>query len=358
MAELAELARSVAEQANGGKGEQVEAYVARARETSVRVYEGDVEHLSSADSAGVGVRVVRDGRIGFAWVGALGEESAAEALREARDNASYATVDEHAGLAEPDGVEPAALDLWREALGGTPTDAKIDLALDLERRVRQGDRRIRQVVKTDYADAMSETAVATSTGICAASSRSNCFIASYAIAGDSDETQTGFGYSVGRSVEDLDVTKAAGDAVERATRLLGAEKPPSSRLTALLDPRVTATLLSILAGTLSGEEVAKGRSLFANRIGEEVGVAGLTLVDDPTDAAAYGATPTDAEGLACRRNRLIDGGKLLGYMYDTHAARVAGTASTASAVRGGYRTTPRAGRGPSPSSRATSARPR
>jgi PmbA protein len=341
--ELVALARSIADQAASGDGEQVEAYVSQGRETSVRVYEGEVEFLSSSDSAGVGVRVVRDGRLGFSWVGALGEAAAAEALREARDNACYATLDEHAGLPEPDGVEPARLDLWRQELSETKTDEKIDIALDLERRVRQGDHRIRQVVQTDYADAMSESAVATSTGISATSRRSTCFVSSYAIAGAGEETQTGFGYSVGRELGDLDIAKAAADATDRATRLLGARKPSSSRLTVLLEPRVTAALLSVLAGTLSGEEVAKGRSLFANRVGEEVGVANLTLVDDPTDPSAFGAASTDGEGLACRRNRLIEGGKLLGYLYNTHAARAAGTASTASAVRGGYRTTPGVG---------------
>jgi len=44
------------------------------------------------------------------------EPAAKEALAEARDNARFATVDEHAGLASPDGVEPPVLDLWREEL--------------------------------------------------------------------------------------------------------------------------------------------------------------------------------------------------------------------------------------------------
>jgi PmbA protein len=111
----------------------------------------------------------------------------------------------------------------------------------------------------------------------------------------------------------------------------------------VLDRRVTATLLGILAGTLSGEEVVKGRSLFAGRIGEKVGVDELTLVDDPTNALAYGASEYDAEGLACRRNSLITGGELTGFLYDTYAARLAGVSSTGSAVRGGFRTTPGVG---------------
>ena len=110
MVELLEVAHAVAAKARAG--EQIEAYAARGKDTSVRVFEGEIESLSSAESAGLGVRVVSQGRVGFAWVAALDEGAAAEALAEARDNAKFATVDEHGGLAVPDGLEPAELDLW------------------------------------------------------------------------------------------------------------------------------------------------------------------------------------------------------------------------------------------------------
>ncbi|MBO0728856.1 MAG: TldD/PmbA family protein, partial [Acidimicrobiaceae bacterium] len=162
-------------------------------------------------------------------------------------------------------------------------------------------------------------------------------LSAFAVAGDAADTQTGAGYSVGRQPEDLDLEKAATDAVERATRLLGATKPASAHLTVVLEPRISATLLAILAGTLDGESVLKGRSLFAERLGEAVSVPELVLVDDPTDADAYGATPYDAEGLATRRNVLIDAGTLRRFLYNTYAARRAGTTSTASAVRAGFK---------------------
>ena len=341
MPEVLELATALAGRA--GADEQVEAYVARVRRTSIRVFQGDVESLSSADSAGIGVRVVRGARVGFAWAGSIAEPAALQALEDARDNASYATEDPAAGLAEPDGIGPAALALWREELAACPSGSKIALALDLERRVRAGDARIRQVVSSDYSDTLGESAIATSTGVSASSRRGTCLLHASALAGEGAETRTGSGYSVGRSLEDLDAERAARDAVERATRLLGARKPISRRLPVVFDPRVTATLLGIIAGPLSGDEVAKGRSLFAGRVGEQVACGEITLVDDPTEIAALGAASFDAEGIACRHNRLIDHGRLLGYLYDNHAARVAGSRSTASAVRGSYRTTPRVG---------------
>jgi PmbA protein len=324
-------------------GEQLEVYVSRGVETDVRAYEGEVESLSSAASAGVGIRVVTAGRQGFAYAGTLDEAVITQTLADARDNATFATADEHVGLAVPDGVARPTLDLWDEEALSTSSAAKVDMALELERRVRGADPRVRQVAFADYGDMAAEAAIATSTGITATARRTVCSLAVEAIAGDDTDSQTGVGFSAGRGPGDLDPAKAATDAVERATRMLGATKARSGRCAVVLDPRVTSTVLAVVSAALSGEAVTKGRSFFAGRMGEEVAVPSLVLVDDPTDARAFGASTNDAEGLACRRNVLIDGGVLRGFVFDTTSARRAGTASTASAVRGGYATTPGAG---------------
>lgn len=336
--DLLDLATRVAAQARAG--EQVEAYVSRGSETEVRVYEGDIESVSSAETAGIGIRVVAGDRQGFAYAGSLDDAVVVETLAEARDNAGFATPDRWVGLAQPDGVSAAELDLWREELAAFPAERKVALALELEKAVRAGDGRIRQVEASDWGDASFESAVATSTGIAATTRRTACYLSASAVAGEGSETQTGSGYSVGREPADLDLAKAASDAVERATRLLGATKPKSSRLTVILEPRITATLLAILGGILDGESVLKGRSLFAERLGESVSAAAVTLTDDPTDPEAYGASPYDAEGLACRRNVLIRDGSLERFLYNSYAARRAGTSSTGSAVRAGYKSAP------------------
>jgi PmbA protein len=339
--DLLELATRVAGWAKSN--EQVEAYALRGRDTEISVYGGDVESLSSAESAGIGIRVIAGRRQGFAYAGSLDPDVVAETLEEARDNAGFATEDEFIGLAEPDGVLPADLDLWDDDLASYPTEVKVARALELEKAVRAGDVRIRQVESAEWGDSAVESAVATSTGIRASSRRTACYLSAYAIAGEGDDTQTGGGYSVGRAPADLDLEKAASDAVERATRLLGAVKPKSDHLTVVFEPRITATLLSILAGTLDGESVLKGRSLFADRVGEQVSIPSFTLVDDPTDPEAYSAARFDAEGLATRRNPLIEGGVLTRFLYNTYSARRAGTVSTGSAVRAGFKSGPSTG---------------
>jgi PmbA protein len=340
VAELQQIADRVVAMAK--PGEHIEAFVSRDAETDIRIYEGQVEHFVAAQTEGVGIRVIREGRTGFAYAGVLDETAVAEVLAEARDNVQFGTPDEWAGLAEPDGVEVIEQDLWSDALAEYSTDGKIALAKELERLTLAVDSRIR-VDDANYADAASESAVATTTGIRRTGRENGCYVVVSTLADDGDETQTGFGFSVGRSPVEFDLAKAAKEASDRATRLLGATKPSTKRTTVVLDPYVTASFLGIISSTLNGESVAKGRSLFKDRLGENVANSIITLVDDPTNPKAYTATDLDGEGLAARRNVLIDAGVLKQFVHSSYSARRVGAKSTGNAIRGGFKGTPGVG---------------
>ena len=323
-------------------GEQIEAYVGRGGETSVRVYEGELEHFVSAQSAGVGIRVIKDGRTGVAYAGTLDETAIAEVLADARDNVQFGNPDEFAGLASPDGVEPVPQKFWDDTLASYPTDQKVALTKDLEQRALAADSRVRSE-SANYDDGWDESAFATTTGIRISGRSNGCYVSVVTLADDGDETQTGFGFSVGDSPNDFNLDKAAREAADRATRLLGATKPASKRTTVVLDPYVTSQFISILSSAFSGENVSKGRSIFADRLGEQVAVPSFTLVDDPTNKLAYTSTDIDGEGLAARRNVLIEDGVLKMFVHSSYSARRMNTRSTGNATRGGFAGSPGVG---------------
>ena len=345
MSELLARAEKILESVEGG--EELEVYISTGSENEVIAYQGEIESLSSATSSGIGIRVLLDGpngaRVGTAWAGSLDDEAVNDALREARDNARFATPDEFIAFARPDGVASSALTLTDSGVHETPLDEKIAMAIELEKMVRSGDPRIRQVDSAGYSDYFAEATIASTTGIRANYARTGAYVSVAAIAGDDSGDQTGYGLSAGRSPRDLDIAVAARDAIDRSTRMLGALKPQSGKTTAVFDTRTAATLLAIIGGALSGEAVVRGRSFFANRIGEQVASPLFTLLDDPTDPRHFNASMFDGEGLACRRNALINEGKLQGFVYDTVSARRAGTVSTGSALRGGIAGSPSAG---------------
>ncbi len=330
--ELTAIADRIVAQA--ASGEQIEAYVSRGGETSIRIYEGEVEHFVSAQSESVGIRVIRDGRTGYAYAGTLDEKVLHEVLAEARDNVQFGTPDEFAGLAEPDGVPVVKQELWSDELAAYPTEKKIELAKELERLTLAADTRVR-CDDSNYDDGHGETAFATTSGVRAYGRENGCYVSVGTLADDGDETQTGFGFSVGRSPHEFDLSRAAREAADRATRLLGATKPKSRRTTVVLDPYVTAQFLRVLSGSFSGENVQKGRSFFADRMGEAVANPLITLIDDPTNPLAYSATELDGEGLAARRNVLIENGVLKMFLHSSYSARRGKTKSTGNAVRTG-----------------------
>jgi len=327
-------------------GEQVEAYVLRTRDVDVKVFGGEVESLSVAEVEGVGVRVIADARQGYAWAGSLDADVIAETVAEARDNAAFGAPDESYALAAPadaDGVEPPTLDLWRDDVLRTPTADKVAVALDLETATRNADPRVRGVESASYGDAAVEAAVANSLGLEAATRRTVCSCSAFAMAGEGTATQTGSGFSAGHSFAEIDAQVAAHDAAERAVRLLGAKQIPSARLPVVFDPLVTRSVLALLGGALSGEAIVKGRSLFVGREGEDVAGPGITLVDDPTLADAFGAATHDAEGVPTRRVELIAGGRFDAVLHNVYTARRVGGRTPGSAVRGGFKSPPGVG---------------
>lgn len=154
------------------------------------------------------------------------------------------------------------------------------------------------------------------------------------MAGDETETHMGYGVDVAREPGGLDLEAVAGEAADQAVRLIGARQVPSQRLTLVLEPKLRPPCWPSSVRCCAADAVVKGRTL-ADRLGQSIASPLLTLVDDPTDPRSMGADTFDGEGLACRRNVLIDQGDCERSCTRTATpARRAGARSTASAVRG------------------------
>jgi PmbA protein len=154
---------------------------------------------------------------------------------------------------------------------------------------------------------------------------------------------TGLGVGLGRDPDVLDPGAIGGEAAERAIALVGARQPPSRRCPVVLDAFVAASFIGFIGSMLSADAVQRGRSLFADREGDEIAATVLALSDDATDPAGPSSSPFDGEGSPTRRTPLIEDGRLLTFLFDARTARKAGRSTTGNASRGSYRTPPSVG---------------
>ncbi len=95
----------------------------------------------------------------------------------------------------------------------------------------------------------------------------------------------------------------------------------------------SSALVGPLIMALNGRLVHQGQSPLVGQLGEEKYDARVSLHDDATLAMRPGSRPFDDEGVASRRIPLIDHGTVSSFMYDLQTAGLAGTESTASAGR-------------------------
>jgi PmbA protein len=307
----------------------------------IRVYNGEVESLSDAGGRGVGIRAFAGSRFGYAFGTDLSDEGVAEIAQSARAAAEVADEDDYAGLPEKSATTPID-GLASPALAEWSTERKVELALEIERAARSHEG-ITQVENAVYSDAEGSVALVNSRGFSASYSATRAWAYASAFAGEGADLMTGLGVGLGRDPDALDPRGIGDEAAERALALMGARRPESRRCPVILDAFVAASFLGVIGSMLSAEAVQRGRSLFAGREGDEVADPALALVDDGAQPEGPSTAPFDGEGSPTRSTTLIEGGRLLGFLYDTRTARKAGTETTGNASRGSYRSPPSVG---------------
>ncbi|MFZ2473050.1 MAG: TldD/PmbA family protein [Methanothrix sp.] len=138
------------------------------------------------------------------------------------------------------------------------------------------------------------------------------------------------------SLEDVGRT-----AAKLACSSLGGSRAESGTFDVLLRPMAVAELLDYtLLPALAADNVQKGRSTLAGRLGEKISPESLVIADDGLLSGGLDSSAFDGEGVPSQRTVLIEEGILKGYLYDSYTAGKEGVRSTGNAVRSGYSDVP------------------
>lgn len=315
------------------QGVEVEVLSNESRELSIDAFEGSVSELKRANRAGVGVRAMVDGRIGYAWTEELEQQALDWILAEACENALL--QDEGEGVLPP-GSAHGKTDLLSEGLSA-PVERKAERALELERELR-GHEKFSRISTARYMERESSQAVVSSLGM-EGEYRSGFsgLLASFVMR-DGDSVKQGMELDASQEFHSLDPGRTAQHMLQRTGRLLGARPLATGRYRAYLEPMVVADLLRVLEFALSGKTLIERKSRFEGKLGQRVASELVTIVDDPAHPEGLGNRPFDSEGTATPELTLIERGVLTSFLHNSATAREAGHPNTGHASRT-YRST-------------------
>ena len=339
VAALVRRAERVVEDATSKGAEVAEVLARDSQELSVKVRLGERELVEEAGSSALGLRVIKDGKSALTYTSDMTDDGLQRVVLDALELAALSEPD-------PDAVPPDASELMRDAPPDLdlhdPSGAKIDgdratsYALSAEQAARDYDPKITNSDGATYSRTWGASALVTSGGFKGGYEGTYQSLVVSPLADDAGgKKRNGFYWDARRHVDRMaDPAEIGKEAARRTLAKLGAEKVPTCEVPVVFDPDAGRALLGLLFSCLAGSAIYKRTSYLVDAVGEPIASDLVNIVDDPLIKAAPGSRPFDGEGLASRKNTVVDGGVLKTFLLDTYSARKLGLKSTASASRG------------------------
>lgn len=340
-----QLAKKLVARAKKVGAKQAEAFVQVGRESTCRVRDGEIEHLTQATSKGVGLRVFVKNRLGFAYTSDFDASGLNAFVDRAIQLAEAAAPNPLNGLPKDEelGAFPDVGPLFDAEVASLAPDWKIKAALAMEKVARSYDPRIKTIESVEAGETVGEVFLASSAGVTGASQGTSVYLYTAAVAEADGQLQNSWWYDARRFLKDLESPEqVATEAARRAVRMLGAKKVKSQHVPVVFDPMMAASFIGGIAGAVNGDSVFKKASFLADKLGATIAPPSVTIVDDGLMPKGLATSPFDGEGVPTRRSALIEKGVLETFLYDAFTARKAKTRSTGNASRG-YRSLPSIG---------------
>ena len=310
------------------RGVEAEAYISVGQKTEVNVDRGDVEKLSQAGSKGLGVRVIVDGRMGYAYTSDFEASSIEKTIEAAVTLAGVADGDEYRSLPEPQPVPDDDLDVYDQAIVDLPIERKVEMARRIEKAAFRYDERIVLTNRCTLLSQYGSVAIANSKGI--AGSYDKSFIGGFvmAMAADENDRSMAFGFDFGSRLADFMPSAIGKDAARKAVGMLGGRPVPTQRASVVYSPMAATSVLGALSRALGADAMQRNRSFLEGKIGQTVAADMVSVLDNGRLPGGIATRPFDDEGVPTAATRLIDEGVLQTALHDHYTATRDGTASS------------------------------
>lgn len=332
--DAARLARHLVEAARKAGADAADAVAVEGTSLMANWRLGRLEDVERSEGQDVGLRVFVGKKQAFVSSNDLKESGVPQLVERALAMARSAPEDPWSGLAPGDRLARDIPNLDLDDRAELPTERLMEIAAEAEEAALA----VRGVTNSNGAGAgwnRGSVFLVTSEGFEGGYSRSSHSISCSVLAGSGTEMETDYDFTTARHLDDLRDAKEVGRlAGERSVRRLGSRRPPSGRVPVVFDRRVSRSLLGHFASAISGTSIARGTSFLKNKMNEPVFADGIVITDDPHRIRGLGSRPFDGEGVATRRLRVVDGGRLTTWLLDSATARQLGLETTGHAARG------------------------
>lgn len=300
---------------------------------SLSAQNGDIDKYKVSSSNVLGLRIIKDKRVGISYSESMEEDSALQMVDQAIEGSLFSGVDEYQTISyksEKDYVESNP-DLYQE--DNTPVEQKIDLTLMLESKVLGGDKRAKSSPYNGYSDNESFSIYMNHLGTyCSQLDKSFSCLTS--VLAEEDGRQAIFAeFANARLFSELDADKCVNESLKYAIPLLKGKSVQTGKYDIIFSTDQWDQLFNCFMSSFSAKAAKEGKSRFKEKLNEKVADSIITITDVPKYAQGFSYSAFDDEGLPRQDLTLIEKGVLKNFYHNTATAHYFQTKSTGHGAR-------------------------
>lgn len=309
--------------------DNVEVYVEKENSMDIDIQKNMVSFAKEDFSYGIGVRIIVEGKMGFSYTTNIDKIN--ETVENAVFNSKSNIADENFVLAQKSKYEEVKgiLDKKIESL---QIEEYLEFAKTMVNAVEDANC---EPTSGGVSAGYGETLILNSNDVYC-HDKSSVFSGFIAVnAEENGEISTAYEGKSSRNY-DVDPLWIAENASKIARDSLKGESIETKDIDVLLDYRAASGLLGSFINALNADNVQRGRSIFANEIGNEVVSSALNIYDDGTHDGGLGSSKCDGEGTPSQKTPIIEDGVLKNFIYDLYTAKKGNTESTGNGMRASF----------------------
>jgi len=289
--------------------------------------------INSGIKAGVGIRAVINKAIGFSSVSSLEENKVMEAVAEAVNIAKVRPPDPNwVSLPEPKPPREKG-GIFDDRISELGIEKMLELCAGCCVSAADVDKRIVQAMAMLAADSISFGIVNTKgTEVFDKGTLFSIYIGTKGKSGG-EEVSSG-DFMVSRSYTE-NLQPVAISAAKRTVECFGRKPLPEKHVGPVVFENMSWNQLfsAIFTSGISALNVQENRSVFKDKLGQQVATENVSTIDDGTLPEGVNTTKMDDEGVPRQRTPIIEKGTLAGFLYDTYSAKRESRESTGNASR-------------------------
>ena len=310
---------------------EYEIYYMSSEELSVDTLNKEPNSFSSGNSGGICLRVLHDGKIGYAASELMEEGEMRSLVSRAKANASATEKPDTVGIFK--GSESYA-ELKAGGFTAKGAGELKKLTADLADEIYNYSDKVAGGTATYGITAGFEVRLSNSHGL---NLETKCGINALqlqAVICDNGKYENA--YDIKELHGDVDLKKLASGVVDEAILKANAGLVESGKYSVVLSGKQMRTILSAYVSAFSAKMAQMGMSLLAGKEGEKIASDIVNITDDPMREGVSIQTNFDAEGVAAYRKSVVEGGVLKTLLHNRETAKAQGVESTGNASKGSY----------------------